>query len=144
MGSMPGPKNPKAERARIGDVPPRLPPGESRESPAATEQRCEGGGLGFAEARRRGGWRMRKDGWIGGAAPCGWVGDRAEKQSKVLKWQPPFTAFCFCFSLAFRTSACGIRSLVFSRCEVIGQDDMERLMTSGVYVSGGPHVGGGE
>lgn len=92
MGSMPGPKNPKAERARIGYVPPRLPPGESKESPAATEQRCEGGGLGFAEARRRGGWRMRKDGWIGGAAPCGWVGDRAEKQSKVLKWQPPFTA----------------------------------------------------
>lgn len=74
MGSMAGPKNPKAERARIGDVPPRLPPGESRESPAATERRREGGGLGFAGARRRGGWRMRKGGWIGVVCRAGGLG----------------------------------------------------------------------
>jgi len=36
MESMAGPKNPKAERARIGDVPPRLPPDGWREYPAAT------------------------------------------------------------------------------------------------------------
>jgi hypothetical protein len=63
---------------------------------------------------------MRKDGRIGGAAPCGWVGDRVEKESKVLKWQPPFHCILFLLFIT-RVSLVGFEAR--ARCRGKADDE---------------------
>ena len=69
--------------------------------PEATEQRREGRGLAAGEGGECGRAAGRATDRLVERRQLWGVGDRVGQEAEVLKWLPPFTAFCFCFSLSF-------------------------------------------